>query len=751
MRPSPKRALTLRVSLVTLSLAMGLGLLTALLPVVAGLSSAQETPTDLNQVDVVVDLGNGATLTRRVTFSEPSLTGLQVLQRSGLRLEIVQYSFGAAICSIEGVGCPATNCFCNPNKSWGYDYWDGGWQGYPTGPSGSTVVDGGVEGWVWGDFNVNPMPPPVSRELLAANAALQWMRPQQQANGGYGNVGGTLDILLAVAAANRAPAHWQSTAGNSLLDYVSPRAASFARQSAAASGKLMLAVAAADEDPMDFAGLNLVISTTHFYNPATGAYGATIQDQALSMLGLHAAGAPIPPAAVQRLATMANTNGGWGWTPGQPSDADSTSVAVEALVAAGQPATAPAIVNGLAFLDTVQHLNDDGGFAHSPDLPWGLESNTNSTAFAIQALLAADEDPLAASWSISATTPISFLLGQQLPSGAFVYVNPPADLFATQQAVPALVGKPYPLASRAVSTRLALGWIRSQQQADGSFAGFNPGSTVDAVLAIVAAGANPNSFVSSTGQTPLTYLSTVASTYANQGVSAAGKLATGVARAGANPRSFGGVNLVAQIQNAYAPMTGAYGAGGTWDQAWALLGLAAGRAPIPPQAATYLANIQATGGGWGFSATAVAADVDSTGLALQALAAAGVSRDHAAVEAAFAYLHQAQNPDGGFPGFTGATDAGSTGLALQGLVAFSENPRGLSWTRTVDDGSASRLTIHTPIDALLALQSSEGGFAGFSGANDPFATYQAVPGVALQPYAPRSPRTIYVPTARHNR
>ena len=166
---------------------------------------------------------------------------------------------------------------------------------------------------------------------------------------------------------------------------------------------------------------------------------------------------------------------------------------------------------------------------------------------------------------------------------------------------------------------------------------------------------------------------------------------------------------------------------------------------------TYLTSIHATGGGWGFTASAAAADPDSTGLALQALAAAGVSRANPAIGGAFGYLHQAQNPDGGFPGYGGTTDAGSTGLALQGLAAYGENPRSLSWTRTITDGSASRLTLHTPIDALLALQSPQGGFAGYSGPNDPFATYQAVPGVALQPYVVRSPRMLYLPVARNNR
>ena len=369
-----------------------------------------------------------------------------------------------------------------------------------------------------------------------------------------------------------------------------------------------------------------MISTTHTYNPATGVYGATVQDQALSMLGLDVAGAPIPAAAVQHLAGMANANGGWGWTPGQPSDADSTSVALEALVAAGQPTNSPAVLNGQAFLHTVQQLNTNGGFAHSPDLPWAHDSNTNSTSYAIQSILATGQDPLSAAWSISATTPITFLLGQQLTSGAFVYVNPPADLFATQQAVPALVGKPFPLASRAVSTRKALGWIAGQQQPDGSFAGFNPGSTVDAVLAIVAAGGNPNSFVSSTGKTPLNYLGTVASSYASQGVSQAGKLATGVARAGANPRElwrrqpdrpdperlFGGHRQVRRGRYVGSGL-GALGPGiGTRDD--------------PGRGRDVSDQHPGHGRRLGLHCQRRAADPDSTGLALQALAAAGVSR-----------------------------------------------------------------------------------------------------------------------------
>lgn len=748
-RPQPRNLLLLMLTLVLA------GLLVLLLQV--GLASAmdarvthptamrpQAEPTDdLHKADVVVDLGNGRTIIRHIAFTSATISGLQALQLTGLDLEIAHFSFGSAVCSIEGVGCPATDCFCNPDKFWGYQYWDGTtWQPYTVGASDSVVGDGAVEGWNWGPWGDTP--PDITREKLAAEAALQWMRPQQAADGSYGhNAGATLDVLLAVAAANHDPMGWQSASGYSLLDYLATAGRDFAQVSAAAAGKLALGLAAADQDPRRFAGLDLVNTLTTYYSPTVGAFGSTNIDQALAILGLAAAGADVPPQAARYLAQQANPDGGWGWLEGVASDVDSTSLALQALVATGEPLTSTAIVSGLAFLHTAQNLNPDGGFAHSPDLSWGRVSNVNSTAFAVQALLATGQDPLSATWTVSNSHPISYLLSKQLPEGAFPYVDPPANLFATQQAVPALLGKPFPYRSRQVAVRKALDWIASQQQDDGSFAGFGTGTTIDAVLAIVAGGRDPNAFVSSAGNTPLDFLATQAGAYAAQGASAAGKLAAGLVAAGADPRHFGGVDVVAAVENTYA--NGQYGGGTTWDQAWAIIGLAAAGEQVPISATQYLKDIQASGGGWGFTAHAANADVDSTGLALQALAAAGVGPDDAAVQAGLAFLHRVQNADGGFPGFTGATDAASSGLALQALTAYGEDPRGLQWTTIITDGSASRLTLHTPVDAVLALQSPQGGLPGFSGPNDPFSTYQAVPGIAGKPLPLRPPVRYYFP------
>ncbi len=744
--PQPRR-------LAALATLAGLILLFALLllPTASGAAPARalETQEGPNTADVVIDFGDGHTITRRVTFTATTISGLQALQRTGLQLTTVDFSFGTAVCAIEGVGCPASNCFCNANKFWGYKFWNGAWQGYMVGAASTIIGNGAVEGWAWGGSGSNP--PDVTPEILSANAALQWMRPQQTANGSMGNnVGGTVDVILAVAAANQRPDAWRVLPdAPSLVDYAAANAATFSGQSAAAAGKLAVGAAAAGQDPRSFGGANLVAVINNTYSAGTGAYGANNSDQAWAMLGLQAAGEAAPAAAIARLASQANADGGWGWAAGVASDSDSTALAVQALIASGAPASHPAVVAGLTYLRAVQLTNSDGGFAASPDQPWGVDSNTNSTAFAVQGILAAGQDPLGASWTISAATPVDFLLGQQLANGAFVYIDPPANLFATQQAVPGLTGKPLPYLSPAVALRTGIDWVAGQQQADGSFAGFNPGATIDAVLAIALAGQDPNDFTVGSN-TPMTYLAAQAPAYAAQGASAAGKLAVGAVAGGANPRSFGGVDLVAAIEGFYQPASGQYGSGSVWDQSFALLGLAAARQPLPAAAVQRLIDIAATGGGWGFSANASSADVDSTGLALQALAAARVERDNAAVQAGLAFLRSAQNEDGGFPGFSGDTDAGSTGMVLQGLAAYDQNPRSLSWTTWISDGTASALTLRSAPEALLALQSPAGGFPGFSGPNDPFSTYQALAGLTGQPLPIRQPQQWFLPLMLRN-
>lgn len=109
---------------------------------------------------------------------------------------------------------------------------------------------------------------------------------------------------------------------------------------------------------------------------------------------------------------------------------------MQALIAAGEPVTATEVVSGLAYLKQAQQ--PDGGFAY--DLTSGGGSDANSTAYAIQALVAAGEDPAGEAWRVGGVLPVAYLLSLQLPDGSFEWQKDlGSNLFATQQAIPALL------------------------------------------------------------------------------------------------------------------------------------------------------------------------------------------------------------------------------------------------------------------------------------------------------------------------
>lgn len=114
-----------------------------------------ETP---HRVGLVVQHGDGSVQTQCITFPEDTISGLDVLQRSGFDLNVdAGNSMGATICRLDGEGCsfPQEDCFCQCTGSdcvyW--SYWrqnNGGWVYSSSGASNTQVHDGDVEGWVWG-------------------------------------------------------------------------------------------------------------------------------------------------------------------------------------------------------------------------------------------------------------------------------------------------------------------------------------------------------------------------------------------------------------------------------------------------------------------------------------------------------------------------------------------------------------------------------------------------------------------------
>lgn len=143
-------------------------LLLALVLLLAQAAAAQSA----NRAALIVRFGDGRVETRCVAFDEDRISGHELLERSGLELQVRYEGAGAAVCAIEADGCPPGDCFCRCSGGEDCVYWsywhqqDGEWQYAVLGATSYQVMDGQVDGWSWGPGSVTQAisPPPVSFE-----------------------------------------------------------------------------------------------------------------------------------------------------------------------------------------------------------------------------------------------------------------------------------------------------------------------------------------------------------------------------------------------------------------------------------------------------------------------------------------------------------------------------------------------------------------------------------------------------------
>jgi hypothetical protein len=145
------------------------------------------TASETQQAAVAVAQEGGRIYTACVTFSEPELTGVQLLERSGLTIGMdAGNSAGVLVCSIDGLGCnyPTEDCFCQCSGGGTCTYWayfnqspEGRWTYAPLGASGRKVHQGDVDLWAWissggvGDFNAEALPSLTFEEICQTEAA----------------------------------------------------------------------------------------------------------------------------------------------------------------------------------------------------------------------------------------------------------------------------------------------------------------------------------------------------------------------------------------------------------------------------------------------------------------------------------------------------------------------------------------------------------------------------------------------------
>ena len=200
-------------------------------------------------------------------------------------------------------------------------------------------------------------------------------------NAGGAPAGQQADAIVALRAAGRSRASLR------------PRLASLGRQApsyartAGGAAKVVMAAVAAGRDPRRLAGVNYLARVRSRY--ASGRYGATAFDQALSLLAVSATGAT-PPRSAVRATLAARGRGGWSFdlTRKGRDTVDVTALVIEALAAAGVPASNPGLRAGAAWM--LAQRNKEGGVRWSGH---GGPTEANSTAGVIRALRALGRTP----------------------------------------------------------------------------------------------------------------------------------------------------------------------------------------------------------------------------------------------------------------------------------------------------------------------------------------------------------------------
>jgi hypothetical protein len=309
----------------------------------------------------------------------------------------------------------------------------------------------------------------------SADRGAAWLKTQQQPDGGFEHttLAGfeTPDAVLAIAGAAQTTYAWDKvTARNAVLATVTSgrtplhalddlaqsgiNAAQAAKLIVLVTAPLGLSSTAFDPDGDGAQNLAATVDAGLLSNGSYGLFNGTLY----AVLAKKALGAAIPPATLAYIKGAQQANGGWAYTGlpgGTDLDVDTTAVAIQALVAAGVPATDTDLNQGLAFLAT--HQQGNGSW-----LSFG-SADPNSTSTAVVAITAAGFNVETACWRNTVASqlaanpypnPLNWLRISQDPSGRFVSPNDGYGIntFATSQTVQALERNWLPVAPLAART-----------------------------------------------------------------------------------------------------------------------------------------------------------------------------------------------------------------------------------------------------------------------------------------------------------
>jgi energy-coupling factor transport system substrate-specific component len=278
-------------------------------------------------------------------------------------------------------------------------------------------------------------PPPAQ----AQSSSIGYLQRAQNADGGWGGTPGQASsplvsgwTALGLAAAGRSPAtvHKRTSARAYVRAHGGTDTGSLERT--------MLVLATAGRVP------GSLTSQLLSRRARNGSFAGRVNTTAFAILALRAAGRSRRDGAVRGAASwilrQANSDGGFNFsTRGSPSGVDDTGAAVQALAAAGLKTTRT-VRRAAAYL--VASQNPDGGFP----LQRGAGSNAQSTAWAVQGLLAAGRDPAKIRRG-NGRDGLAYLRSLTAPNGEIRYsrTSRQTPVWVTGQALMALARRPLPI------------------------------------------------------------------------------------------------------------------------------------------------------------------------------------------------------------------------------------------------------------------------------------------------------------------
>jgi prenyltransferase beta subunit len=283
------------------------------------------------------------------------------------------------------------------------------------------------------------LPALAQEENTPAEKALEFLKTKLNDDGGFSNgfapesdITTTADVVVAAALADQDPETTFVAGENTPVSFLEAQVAAGKVAGAGQMAKVLSAAVAAGVDVRDFGGQRLVDDLLNTQQRG-GMFGTGAFDHCLAVIALQNAAVDLPDGAFDALVGAQNDDGGWGFMAGQASDTNTTGLCLQALAPTD---AADAITAGLAYLKATQ--NEDSGWPYQNPSDYGTDSDTNSTALVVQALVANGED--LAAWN----DPQEWLLSMQLENGAFSFQEaaPGENILATVGAIPALENKP---------------------------------------------------------------------------------------------------------------------------------------------------------------------------------------------------------------------------------------------------------------------------------------------------------------------